>query len=125
MEAYRPASTDKGKCEALQPRPLSHLQHRFLHDERLFRLVLGQANVRHCRFVRRVGQVGLIWSFGETWSRFRMNCDRGLAKPVLLRGFGILVHIFTSTYKVTTSNHAARPMLSLSLDIISYMELRP
>ncbi|KAL2276900.1 hypothetical protein FJTKL_00368 [Diaporthe vaccinii] len=33
--------------------------------------------------------------------------------------------MFTSTYKITTSSHAATPIISLSLDIISYMEVRP
>lgn len=31
-----------------------------------------------------------------------------LATPLLLKDLGILVHIFTSTYEITTSNHAAQ-----------------
>ena len=57
----------------------------------------------------------------ERWA----DWGRGLAEPVLLKDPGILVHIFTSTYEVTTSNHAARPRLSLFLDIISYMGVGP
>lgn len=55
----------------------------------------------------------------------RANWSLELATPELLKDLGILVHIFTSTYEITTSYHATRPMLSLSLDIISYTEVRP
>lgn len=48
-----------------------------------------------------------------------------LQSPHLLRDLGILVHIFTSTCEITTSNHATTPMLPLSLDIISYVGVSP